>query len=271
MKRSGREVNGTRRLLKAVPVGLALTFGSLTIGALPAGASPVTVSGTISDNAGNPIEAIIEVGPATVYSDQNGEYSAQVAPGTYNFEFYDAGESGVNGYFQSSGTQVTVTSDTTINATVPTLTTLDVSVVDSNNNPVQNATVGQVSSATGTVNGLPNTIHFAGEGSLQTCVTSASGDCTTPALVGGQAALTVDAPPPNGAPLHQTVAVKTVRPTSRCNCLRQSPSAGPYPTTPGIRSKRSSKWDRPPSIATRTGSTALKSRQARTTSSSTMG
>ncbi len=146
----------------------------------------VTVSGTITDTAGNPIEAIIELGSASVYSDQNGAYSAQVAPGTYNFEFYDAGESGVNGYFQSSGTQVTVTSDTTINATVPTLTTLDVSVIDSNNNPVQQTTVTQSSSATGTDQWVTDdTIHFAGEGSLQTCsLTGTSGDCTHPGSCG---------------------------------------------------------------------------------------
>ena len=176
----------------------ALSFAVLPPG--PSLAQGAVVSGIVTDASGVPISnalvmltSVSDSLEASTATGTDGSYSLQVSPDTYSLYFQ--WEPNAQSIVMGTGT-ITVTGDTTEDVSMPAIATLDVTVVDSNNLPVQNASIAVGYSYTSgeTEDGTVINWKYPGLG----CGTDVTGQCsaTTTALLG--ATVSVQVTPPNG-------------------------------------------------------------------------
>ena len=108
----------------------------------------VMVSGYVTESSGLPPsnEVVIQLAPTTggqparTHPGTDGSYSLQVAPGTYDLIITWYSNGSETGMVSGDGT-ITVTGNMTEDVTLPEIATLDTTVVDSNDVPVQDASV----------------------------------------------------------------------------------------------------------------------------------
>jgi hypothetical protein len=145
-------MSGTRRLraLTATLAAAALALAGVVAAPGVAAADAVTVSGTVSLTPGRPSlvwvtvydEAFTEQVAYATASNETGEYSLQVEPGTYNFSVYAARDhdNGAGQYARSGTTtytrHVVVDGNTTVDLRPTPLVTVDVSLVDTSGNDI---------------------------------------------------------------------------------------------------------------------------------------
>ena len=179
----------------------ALSFGVLPPG--PSFAQGVMVSGYVTESSGLPPsnEVVIQLAPTTggqpaqTYPGTDGSYSLQVAPGTYDLIITWYSNGSETGMVSGDGT-ITVTGNMTEDVTLPEIATLDTTVVDSNDVPVQDASVsvGEADNVPGsTQDGTPLTWSYP----AQYGGTDTSGQCALTSLLG--ATVSVEATPPDGS------------------------------------------------------------------------
>ena len=132
--------------------------------------------------------------PAQTYPGTDGSYSLQVAPGTYDLIITWYSNGSETGMVSGDGT-ITVTGNMTEDVTLPEIATLDTTVVDSNDVPVQDASVsvGEADMVPGsTQDGTPLTWSYP----AQYGGTDTSGQCALTSLLG--ATVSVEVTPPDG-------------------------------------------------------------------------
>ncbi|MFL6172274.1 MAG: putative Ig domain-containing protein [Marmoricola sp.] len=188
----------TRRFAAAVVSALLLVTGISVVAAGPSGATATaTISGTLTDEAGNSLNgmALYVRGPnysSTNFSKSgpNGQYSATLPDNTtYTLQFYGSPYPTQPTVYVSTTITVALSGNTVKSAVFPTLVPINVTVVDSSNQPASNVTVttsgssvpGQASDGQAVTfsSYAPNTST-----STTNCTPDASGTCAVPALLG---------------------------------------------------------------------------------------
>jgi hypothetical protein len=128
-----------------IELGEQITANTTIDFVLAATSNLVTVSGKITDSQGNGLNAVVYVGESQSRTGSDGSYSLQVSPGLYSLGISNIDQRpspNVPPIYQiNTLNNISLTENTILNSIVPSVSDT-VHVVDANNNPVPNVTVG---------------------------------------------------------------------------------------------------------------------------------